>query len=158
MSTSPRTQGGPTQRLLVHQGYVLIGSRVGVAPDQSEPRLADPRPGAVQECELPEGRIDRPVVNDLLDLVQSCLALLCVDLGALLLERCVEVGVAAVDVGATFRDVGLDAACRVAEGAARALDDILEALLGVTLEERGPLQRPQLGADANGLQVVERCL
>ena len=39
-----------------------------------------------------------------------------------------------------------------------ALDDVLEALLRVALEEGGALERPQLGADADRLKVVDHRL
>src|SRR5258708_25252801 len=42
----------------------------------------------------------------------------------------------------------------IAEGTARPLDQVLEALFAIALEERSPLQRPKLRLDAHRGQVV----
>ena len=60
-------------------------------------RLLDAWPHAVQEGQLPDGRVDDPVHDDLLHLVQDRLAALAVQLGRLLPEQAVQVRVAAVD-------------------------------------------------------------
>ena len=59
------------------------------------------------------------LVDELLDAVQERLALLAVQLARLLLEQPVDVGVAAVGVGAARDDEGLEPGGRVAERAAR---------------------------------------
>src|SRR5262245_65691351 len=61
---------------------------------------------------------------------------------------------AAIDVRAAGGDEGLESRGRVAKGAAAALDDVPELLLAVGAEERRALERAQLRADADGLQVV----
>ena len=103
-------------------------------------------------------RVDRALVHELLDLVQHRRALLGVELGLLLLEQRIDVGVAAVDVSAAFCHEGLQTRGSVAEGAAGTLDDVLEALLRISLEEGCPLERAQPGAYAYGLEVVEHGL
>ena len=95
------------------------------------------------------GRVDRALLYELLHLLQHRRALLGVELGRLLLEQRIDVGVAAVGIGAALHHERLQARGGVAEGAAGALDDVLVALLRVALEESRPLQRPQLGADAD---------
>src|SRR5207253_10804524 len=47
---------------------VFVRCGVGVAGDQAEPRLLDPRADAVQERELPDRHEDRLLVHELLDL------------------------------------------------------------------------------------------
>src|SRR4029077_13719086 len=65
---------------------------VGKAADPVEPRLADSRPNAVQEAELPDRRVDRLFVNQRLHLLEHC--------GALsMLERVGLLRVERVDVG-----------------------------------------------------------
>src|SRR5215204_7318041 len=75
---------------------VLVGRGVGEQRDPAEPGLADPRPDAVDEGELPDRRVHRPLVYDLLHLVQDRLALLRIDLDRLLTVQLVDFGVAAV--------------------------------------------------------------
>ena len=76
----------------------------------------------------------------------------------LLLEQRVDVWIAAIDVGATLGDECLEPCGGVAESAAGPLDEVLEPLLGEPLEESCPLERPQLGADAHGLKVIDHGL
>ena len=87
--------------------------------------------------------------------MQGGLAALLVEIGRLLLEQSVDVRIAAVDVRAAGGDEGLQPGGRVAEGAAGGLHDVLELLVGVRAEEGRALERPQRGADADGLQVVQ---
>ena len=77
-----------------------------------------PTPLMKASCQI-GANID-PLVDQLLDPLQRGLAALGVELGGLLLEQPVDVGVAAVDVGAAGGDEGLQPRGRVAEGAARA--------------------------------------
>ncbi len=90
-------------------------------------------------------------MHQLLHLVQGRLALLAIHLAGLLLEQRVELGVVAVGVDAALDHERLETGGGAAERAARALDDVLVGLLGVALEERDALERPQLGADADRL-------
>src|SRR5262249_57707012 len=81
-----------------------------------------------------------------------------VELRRLLREERVDVRIAAVGIGAVLRDECLEAGRGVAEGAAGALDQVLETLLRVSLEKSRALQRSELGADADLFAVVERSL
>src|SRR4029450_13727784 len=66
----------------------------------------------------------------------------------------VEIGIAAVDVGAPVGHEGLEARGSIAEGSARSLDEVLELLLRGAAEEGGTLEGTELHADAHGLQAV----
>ena len=90
--------------------------------------------------------------------MQDCLPLLVVELDRLLLVERVDVRVAAIDKGTAFDDVGLITRRRVAKGTRAGLDDVLERLLGVSLDEGGPLDRPQFHPDADCLKVIEHGL
>src|SRR5712691_4581883 len=145
-------------RLLARQRHVLVRRRVAVARDQAKPGLAHPRAGAVDEGLSPNRRVDCPLVHELLDLVQRRCAPRAVELARLLLKQRVDVGIAAVDIGASLDDESLKPGGGVAERAALTLDEILEALLRIAFEEGRPLERPELGPDADLLDVVEHGL
>src|SRR3954452_9700745 len=87
--------------------------------------------------------------------MQNCFALLVVQLRCLLLKEIVDVGVAAMDIGAALGDESFDSSGGVAEGAAGVLDYILELPLAIPREESGPLQRPKFRPDSDGKQIVE---
>jgi hypothetical protein len=70
----------------------------------------------------------------------------------------VDLGIVAVGVGAALDGEGVEPGRRVAERAGRALDDVLQLLLGIGGEEGGALERPQLHADAGLLEVVDHRL
>src|ERR1043166_5923175 len=55
---------------LPRQGEVLVGARIGVGGNEPEPRFLDPRADAAEERLLPQGRVDRPLMHELLNLVQ----------------------------------------------------------------------------------------
>src|SRR6478672_13353009 len=116
-------------------GHVLVRCGIGMALDQPEAGLADALAQAVDEGELPDRRVDRALVQDLLDLVQERRAFFLVELDRLLGEQRVDLGVVAVDVGAALDREALEPGRSVAKGAGRALDDVLELLLGVGGEE-----------------------
>src|SRR5437016_778244 len=82
------------------------------------------------------------------------LATLAVELAGLLAEESVDVGIASVHVGATRGHEGLEPRRRVSERGARAQDQILELLLDLSLVVRRALERPELDANAGGLQIV----
>src|SRR3990170_2624568 len=144
----------PARGLLPLQRDVLVGRRVGVAGDEAEARLLDARPHAVQEGQLPDGRVDNLIQDELLHLVQDGLAALPIQLGRLLLEEAVDVGVAAIDVVPAGDREGLETRGGVAEGPARPLDEVLELLLPVPAEERRPLERAELHANPRRLEIV----
>src|SRR5512145_2794016 len=114
---------------------VLVRCRVGVAGDETEPRLVHAGPGPVDEAQLPDRREHGLIVDELLELDQIGLALLAVRLLGLLLEEAVDVGVATVGEGATASREALDAGGGASEGGAGGLDDVAKLLLPVLGEE-----------------------
>ena len=68
------------------QRNVFVGCCVGEAGDQLETGLADSRSDAVEEAQEPDRRIDRPVVDEPLHLLEDCRAFFVVELDRLLLE------------------------------------------------------------------------
>src|SRR6185295_16168610 len=89
--------------LLTRQRHVLVRRRVGMAQDRTQPRFADPGADTVDGGLLPKRRVDRVLVNELLDLVQRRCAPRAVELACLLLEQRVDVGIIAVDIAAALR-------------------------------------------------------
>src|SRR2546425_11328176 len=83
------------------------------------------------------------------------LATLAVELGALLTEESVDVGIASVHVGAAGGHERLESGRRVAERRARAQDEVLELLLELPLVVRRPLECPKLRPNAGGLKIVD---
>src|SRR6266851_1090791 len=61
-ATRPSAVKARTSRRAV-QRDVLVRTRIGVTRYQAEPRLTDPGSDAVDERELPDRRVDRPLVN-----------------------------------------------------------------------------------------------
>src|SRR4029077_13050169 len=110
----------------------LVGPGVGKAGDQPEPGLADPRPGAVDEGQLPYRREYCPLRDQLLHLLQYSRATPMVDLGCLVLKHLVDIGIAAVSVSAALDGGGLETGRGIAEGAGAALNDVLERLFAVS--------------------------
>src|SRR5580765_4504038 len=141
--------------LFVLESHILVRSREYVAGDQADSRLLDPWPHAAESGVQPDGRHDRLVVDHLLDSVQGRLAPLRIELTRLLTEEPVDIGIASVDVGATGGHEGLDPGGRVAVPATAALDEALVLLVGPTLEEGRALERPELQADADGVEAVD---
>src|SRR5262249_13568181 len=119
----------PPLPLLVRQREILVGCGIRVAGNQAEPGFPNPRTGAVEKGQLPQVRVDRPIVHDLLDLMERRFAPRVVELRRLLREQRVDVRIAAVGIGAVLRDECLEAGRGVAEGAARALEQVLANLL-----------------------------
>src|SRR5262249_8053285 len=113
---------------------------------------------AIEKAQLPDRRKDRPFTDELLDLVQNRFASFPVELGRLLLEQRVDIGIAAVDVSAAFGNKGLEAGRSIAKRTAPGLDDAREFLAGVSLEKGGPLERPKFGADADCAEIVDQRL
>src|SRR5256886_3849227 len=150
-SQAPAPAAARSLRLELH---VLVRRRIGVAGDQPQTRLLHPGPVAVDERELPDRDEHRLLVHDLLDLVQQRLALLAIQLGSLILEERIDLRIAAVDIGTAGDDEGLQARRRVAKRAARRVREVLVLLVAVAGPVRGALDRPQLGPDAELLQIV----
>src|SRR6516165_4805069 len=106
------------------QGDILIGRRVWEARDQTEPGFPDPRSDAVDEGQLPDRRVDRALVNNLLHLVEDRLALCAVQLARLLLIKFIEVRVAAINKCAALDDVRFKTCRGIPESAGTHLDDV----------------------------------
>src|SRR5438132_7214849 len=134
---------------------VLVRCGVGVARDQAEPRLLDPRTDAVQEGELPDRHEDHLLVHELLDLHEDRLAFLPVELRGLLVEEPVDVRVAAVDVRPAGHHERFEPRGGVAERTGGPVGEVLVLLLAPLLEEGRALDRAQLRADPDVLEVVE---
>src|SRR6185436_1583036 len=98
---------------------------------------------------------DDLVVQQLLDAMQRLLPLLPIEDRPLLAYEALDVGIAAVHVGAACGDEPFDARGRRTVRSAAALDDVLELFLRVLLEEAGSLERAQPRADADGPEVVD---
>src|SRR5262245_929253 len=113
------------------QRNVLVWRRVGMAGDQAQAGLGDARPDAVDERQLPDRRIDVPLLHELLNLMQDRFALLGVELGRLLFEEGIDIGIVAVDIGATLHHERLQPRRRIAESAAGTLDQVLVGLLRI---------------------------
>jgi hypothetical protein len=125
-----------------------------MACDEGEARLGHPWPIAIEECQLPDGREHRTLVDHLLDAMQDRLTLLGIELRRLLPDKSLDVGIAAVGEGASCSDEGVEASGGVARGAARGLDDVLQLLVAVLRDERCALQRAESRPDADRVQIV----
>ena len=109
----------------------------------------------VDKRELPDRRVDRALVDGLLHLFEDRAALFLVELGALLFEHLVEIGIAAISVHAALDRHLFEARRRVAERTAAALDQVPVLLLRIALEESGAFERLQPGADPDLAQIVD---
>src|SRR5215831_12180726 len=69
------------------ESEILVGRRIGVAPDQVDPGLLDPRTDAPDERELVDRHVGHAIMDNALDLVQLRLSLLRVELARLTLEE-----------------------------------------------------------------------
>src|SRR6476661_2464888 len=78
-----------------------------------------------------------------------------VELRGLLRSQCVDVRIAAIDIGAAFDDEGVEAGSGIAERAGAALNKIFVGLVGPTPQKRGALDGTQFGANTNLLEVIE---
>jgi hypothetical protein len=101
----------------------LEGRGVSKTRNEAECRLADPGTNAVEEAELPDRRVDRLLVDELLHLIEDRCALLVVEFAGLLREEFVNVGIAAIGIGAALDHERGKPGRRIAEGAAGSLDD-----------------------------------
>src|SRR5713101_2149527 len=107
---------------------VLVGPGVSEGRDEVEPGLADTRSERIEEGELPYRCVYRLVVDELLHLGQDPRAPVLGQFDRLFLEEFVDVGVAAVGIGAVLDDKGREPRCGIAEGTAAPADDVLEFL------------------------------
>ena len=106
---------------------------------KSNPDFSDPASDAVDKRQLPNGRDNRFVVHELLHLLQYHRPSLMVELRGLLRSQCVDVGIAAIDVGPALDNEGVEAGGGIAERAAAALDEVLISLVAPTLQKRRAL-------------------
>src|SRR5215813_6054572 len=98
-----RAPSGSKRSLSLLQPDLLEWRRPRIGIDQHQRGLLDARPDAAGPEELEDRRKAHPLVERLLDLEQHGLALLTVGLHGLLLVERVDVGIAAVGVGAVAR-------------------------------------------------------
>src|SRR5262249_24262572 len=78
---------------------VLVRRRVGVARNEPERGFADARADPVEERELPNGRVDYALMDELLDPLPGRLAPLGVGFRGLLAEEAVEIRIAPIHIG-----------------------------------------------------------
>src|SRR5262245_35452935 len=97
-------------------------------------------------------------MDQLLDAAQGGLSLLRVDLGRLLAEEPVDVGITAVGVRGGRDRERLDPRGRIPGDAAQAVDDVLKLPFLIRLHERRALERPELRTDAGRLEIVQHGL
>src|SRR6516164_7961971 len=97
-------------------------------------------------------------MDELLDPVERRLTLLGVQLGRLLSEELVDVGITAVGVSAARGREDFDSRGRVPKNAAQAVDYVLQLLFLIGLQEPGALERAELRPNSDGLQIVEHGL
>ena len=83
--------------------------------DQAEPGFTHPLPVSVEERELPDRSVNAALMDDLLHAVQLRRAFGDVQLCCLFAEQRVDLGIAAIDVGAALDGERLQPSRRVAE-------------------------------------------
>src|SRR6267142_7220519 len=110
----------------------------------------------MEEGEIPDRREHRPFMDELLHPMKDHLTLRTIQLGGLLPEEAVDVGVSSVDVRAAGDGERFQPGRGVARRAGEEIDDVAVPFLRDALEERSPLERTQLELDAHGLQVGDR--
>src|SRR5438874_4707827 len=96
----PRRATASTLPLRALDRDVLERRRIGEAGDLAERWLAHPGADAVEDGEFPDRRIDRLLVDQTLHFLEDRRPLLRVEFVALQREEFVDVGIAAIDVGA----------------------------------------------------------
>src|SRR5262245_62477368 len=87
---------------------ILIGRRVGVAADEVDPRLLDPRTDTPDERELVDRHVGHAIVEDLLDPMQQRLPPLRVELARLTVEEVLDLGKNAGGVDPALTHVRLE--------------------------------------------------
>src|SRR6266446_546296 len=156
---NPSPSGSRTraQEVLVLELHVLVGGE-GAHPDVRDRVPGDAGADAHQDAEVHDRREHRPVDRELLNLVQERFALLGVALARLLQEQIVDVGIAAVGVGALGLDERLHPARGVAGVPHRGEEEPAELLLLPVGVEGRALGRAHLHADAGRGQIVQHRL
>src|SRR5262249_35921069 len=105
----------------------------------------------VYESQLPNRRVNCPLVNNLLHLLQERFALFLIQLRSLLLKELIELGIVAVGIVTAFDGVGLETRRGIAESTAAAHDEVLELFVAVAPEKGGRRQRPKPDTDPHPL-------
>ena len=112
---------------------VFVGPGIGEIRDQAEPGLADPGPAPLIKASCQIGAKTDFSCTSCCICSRIAARSLMVELGGLLRRQCVDVGIAAIDVGAAFDDEGVEAGRGIAKGAGAALDEVLEFLVAAAL-------------------------
>src|SRR5206468_6633247 len=86
--------------LLALELQLLVGRRPRIVGDEAKPGLRNPWAVRLQKGQLPDRQVHDLLVDQLLDAMQHRLALLRVELGRMLPEESVDIGIAAVGVRA----------------------------------------------------------
>src|SRR4029077_409471 len=154
MRISVRTSRAARMSVL-SQAHVFERRRPRIRVDQHERGLRHPRADSAGPDVLEDRRDPHALVHDLLDLVQERLALLAIGLAGLPLVEVVDVGVAAVGVGALARiELGHPRGGVAVEGARADADSL--RLLGLDRRKiRGALHGPHLQLDADRLEIAD---
>src|SRR5262249_44279525 len=76
-----------------------VGRGVGMPNKQADPGFAHPGTNAGYRGDLQNMCVDRPLMHELLDLVQDRFAPFLIEFGGLFAKQRIDVGIAAVDVG-----------------------------------------------------------
>src|SRR5215469_4897681 len=127
---------------------VLEGGSVGESGNEPEPGLADPGPDPVDKRELPEGDVNRLLVNELLHFCEDRCAFRLIELVGLLRIQFIDVGIAAVNVRTATDDKGGKPGRRIAESSARSpKNSAAELLSRIGRDEAGALDRLQPGTE-----------
>src|SRR5207249_8955718 len=124
----------------------LSASRPRRAPrtpgaEKTEPGLLHPWSDAVEEGEVPDRREHRPLVDELLYSVENHLTLRPIQLGGLLPEEAIDVGVAPIGVGAAGDGEGFEPRRSVPRRTDEQVNEVLVSLFRDALEERRALER-----------------
>src|SRR5207249_901227 len=126
---------------LAFQLHVLVGPREPPGAEKTEPGLLHPWPDAVEEGEVPDRREHRPLVDELLYSVENHLTLRPIQLGGLLPEEAIDVGVAPIGVGAAGDGEGFEPRRSVPRRTDEQVNEVLVSLFRDALEERRALER-----------------
>src|SRR6185295_6736859 len=140
------------------QRKVFVGCGVRETGNETEARLGNARTDGIDKGELPDRRVDRPLMHYLLHLVQDRFPLGAIELNRLLPVERVDVGVGSIHEYAACDRLCLQPGSGVAESTRPCLDDIFKGLFGVGLEECDALNRSEPGPDADCPKTIQHGL
>src|SRR5215471_10865208 len=132
---------------------LLVRRREQVPGHQSQPRLGDTRPVAVENGHVVDRREQGALVHELLDAMQDRLAPLSISLDGLFLEQALDVGRGTIGVGAAGGHECLQPRGRVAVGAEGEVHEGARLLFPELAVEGGALHHAQPGPDPDGGDV-----